>query len=57
MCSAILGAECLPAPPPTPFDWALADDVLTFTRTAEGPGDFPCQPGDAVAFTMSRLSL
>jgi hypothetical protein len=57
-CASILGADCLPTPPPTEFTWSLSvDEQLTFTRSAEGPGDLPCQPGDAVEFVMQRLAL
>jgi hypothetical protein len=56
-CQAVLGADCLPKPPPTDFAWTLANDRLVFTRTAAGPGDLPCQPGDAMKFTMQRTAL
>jgi hypothetical protein len=56
-CMTIFGASCLPAPPPTEFTWGLDGDMLTFTRTASGPGDQPCMPGDAVEFVMERDAI
>lgn len=56
-CPGVIGASCLPAPPPTDFAWTLAADQLVFTRTAAGPGDLPCQPGDAMRFAMQRTAL
>ena len=56
-CDAVLGASCLPTPPATAFDWDLSGDSLTFSRTAEGPGDAPCAIGDAVEFTMERSAI
>ena len=56
-CEAILGASCLPLPPSTAFGWSLAGDTLTFTRTAMGPGDLPCEVGAAIEFTMQRQAL
>ena len=56
-CQSVLGASCLPTPPPTAFDWTLTGDQLVFTRTATGPGDAPCQAGDKVTFTMQRQAL
>jgi hypothetical protein len=46
------GAECLPLAPPTSFTFNRDGDDLTFTRTAEGPGDAPCQPGEAMVFEL-----
>ncbi len=56
-CEDVLGASCLPTPPATAFDWQLSGDSLTFSRTAEGPGDAPCAVGDAVEFTMERDAI
>ena len=56
-CDAILGASCVPEPQPTRFDWALEGDGLTFRRTAEGPGDYPCEVGDQVEFGLERTLL
>ena len=56
-CDAVLGASCVPTPPATAFDWQLAGDSLTFSRTADGPGDTPCAVGDAVEFAMERDSI
>jgi hypothetical protein len=56
-CGAILGTSCPPLAPATAFTWALAPTSLTFTRTADGPGDQPCKVGDEVKFEMARQSL
>jgi hypothetical protein len=56
-CQTIIGASCLPTPPPTDFTWTLSADSLVFNRTATGPGDLPCKVGDAMVFTMSRMTL
>jgi len=56
-CGDILGASCLPEPPATRFDWALDGDGLVFRRTAEGPGDFPCEVGDQVEFALERTCI
>lgn len=56
-CPAILGADCAPLAPATQFDWDLEADGLTFLRTADGPGDFPCQVGDQVEFALTRAAL
>jgi hypothetical protein len=56
-CPTVIGASCLPVPPPTEFAWTLAADQLAFTRTAAGPGDLPCRPGDAMRFAMHRTAL
>jgi len=42
-------------PPATSFEFVVNGSTATFTKTAEGPGDAPCTPGQAMEFGLTAL--
>ena len=55
-CGAVFGgAECMPGLPPAhEWTYAVEGDVLTFTKTSEGPPMDNCPAGTQEVYTMHR---